>query len=419
MLMPDLFDRLQFFLATDVLKETRRANWTYTSARFETVAEHNWHTLLLAMLFADAAPDGVDHDHVRNLLIVHDLVEVYAGDTPIWDDAARATEAEREMAAGERLMALLPDDVFPEFDALWREYQAQETGEARFGRAIDTLHPVIMAWTVGAHGHANTAITPTNLIERKRPTIEPYPVLWELMLRIVQDAVDRGALPPDDVVTKGMGNVTEVANEPSGLHGRLAFFLATDRLKEERRANLVMCHPRHETVAEHCWHVTLLGMLLADCAPEGIDADRVADLLIVHDLVEVFAGDTSIVDIVGQETAAEREAEAAVRLLDLLPREARHRFEQMIDEFQDQQTQEACFARAIDSIHPTMLTWVDGAHDHPDHENAPETASIVVERKRKVLERYPLLWSFLNDIVQGAIDRGKLPPDVDFQRRAK
>ena len=79
--MPDLHERLTFFLATDALKETRRANWTYTAARFETVAEHNWHTLLLAMLLADAAPEGVDHNRVRDLLIVHDLVEVYAGDT--------------------------------------------------------------------------------------------------------------------------------------------------------------------------------------------------------------------------------------------------------------------------------------------------------------------------------------------------
>ncbi len=203
--MPELFDRLTFFLATDVLKETRRANWIFSSARFESVAEHNWHTLLLAMLLADAAPEGVDHNHVRDLLIVHDLVEVYAGDTPIWDDAARATEAEREAAAGERLMALLPDDIFPSFDPLWREYQAQQTPEARFARAIDSLHPVLMAWTEGAHGHALKDITPTRLLERKRPIIEQYPALWDLVIRIVQDAVDRGALPPDDRIKRRTG----------------------------------------------------------------------------------------------------------------------------------------------------------------------------------------------------------------------
>lgn len=200
--MPDLYGRLAFFLATDALKTTARANWVYSEARFETVAEHNWHALLLAMLFADAAPEGVDHNRVRDLLIVHDLVEVYAGDTPIWDDVAVATEAERERQAGERLMAMLPDDVFPRFDPLWREYQAQQTPEAWFARAIDTLHPVIMAWSGGAHGHANPDITPSRLLERKCSTIEAYPVLWGLVMRILQDAVDRGMLPADDLIQR-------------------------------------------------------------------------------------------------------------------------------------------------------------------------------------------------------------------------
>ncbi len=200
--MPDLHARLSFFLATDTLKTTSRANWIYSEARLETIAEHNWHTLLLAMLFADAAPDGVDHNHVRDLLIVHDLVEVYAGDTPIWDDAARMTETEREREAGERLMALLPRDMFDTFDALWREYQTQDTAEARFARAIDALHPIIMAWTEGAHGHANPSITPGRLLERKRAVIETYPDLWALVLRILQDAVDRGMLPPDELVQR-------------------------------------------------------------------------------------------------------------------------------------------------------------------------------------------------------------------------
>lgn len=416
---PNFYDRLRFFLATDALKETRRANWIYSSARFETVAEHNWHTLLLAMLLADAAPEDVDHNHVRDLLIVHDLVEVYAGDTPIWDDVARATEAEREHAAGERLMALLPDDIFPRFDPLWREYQAQETAEARFGRAIDTLHPVLMSWSEGGQGHSNGAITPAKLIERKRPTIERYPLLWELVTHVIQQAVDRGSLPSDAAVRR-----RDVAREAdgstmSGLHERLAFFLATDRLKEERRANFILAHPRQESVAEHCWHVSLLAMLLADCASGGVDIDRVADLLIVHDLVEVYAGDTRIDDLEGQSTAAVREAAAATQLLALLPEPSRLRFARLIDEFQRQQSEEARFARAIDTLHPTMLTWVDGAHEHPDHEHAPVSPSIVIERKRVMLERYPALWQLVLRIVQGAVDRGALPPDDMIQRTGK
>jgi putative hydrolase of HD superfamily len=200
--MTNLHARLAFFLATDALKELQRANWVHSTARFENVAEHSWHAALLAMLFSDAAPDGTDHSHVRDLLVVHDLVEVYAGDTPIWDDVLRASEAEREALAGAKLMAMLPEADFSRFDALWREFQAQETEEARFARAIDTLHPLVMSWTEGGHGHSNTTLTPSIILERKRSTIEAYPVLWELVLRLLQGAVDRGLLPPDETIQR-------------------------------------------------------------------------------------------------------------------------------------------------------------------------------------------------------------------------
>lgn len=425
--MSDLVDRLPFFLAADALKEIRRANWVHSTARLENVAEHSWHVLLLAMLFADAAPDGVDHNHVRDLLIVHDLVEVYAGDTPLWNTELQRSEVERELDAAGRLLGMLPVDVRGRFDGLIHEFLEQQTREARFARAIDSLHPLLMSWSEGGSGHSNGEITAAKLIERKRPTIEAYPLLWELVLRILQDEVDRGALPPDDAIQRRgalSGTTSESVLTSSqrtdrivGLFPRLAFFVTTDRLKEEMRGNLILSHPRRETVAEHCWHVSLLGMLFRDCAPEGVDLDRVADLLIVHDLVEVYAGDTDLFYLADQEAMLAREAEAAGRLLQLLPPEPRERFEALIDEFQLQTTQEARFARAIDTLHPTLLTWVEGAHVHPDRQHTPISASIAVERKRTLLEPYPRLWELLICIVQAAVDRGSLPPDEQFRRK--
>lgn len=207
--LPDLHSRLAFFLATDALKDVQRANWVYSSQRFETVAEHSWHATLLAMLFADAAPDGTDHSHVLDLLVVHDLVEVYAGDTPAYDEALQKTEVERELVAGERLMAMLPEGIGNRFDALWREFQAQETEEARFARAIDTLHPLIISWSEGGQGQSNTTLRPSIILNRKRPTIEAYPVLWELVLRLVQGAVDRGLLPSDEAIQRREGQDDE------------------------------------------------------------------------------------------------------------------------------------------------------------------------------------------------------------------
>lgn len=203
--MTSLHDRLSFFVATDRLKETQRANWIYTEPRQETVAEHVWHTSLLAMLLQDAAPDDVDHNHVRDLLIVHDLVEVYAGDTVLWDDVPLDDVTAREHAAGERLMAMLPEDQRERFDPLWREFQAQITAEARFARAIDALHPMVLSWFPGAPGHANKTLTPTKILTRKRPFIEPFPALWELANWLVQQAVDQQLIPADEMVSATAG----------------------------------------------------------------------------------------------------------------------------------------------------------------------------------------------------------------------
>jgi putative hydrolase of HD superfamily len=196
-----LQDRLSFFVTTDRLKQTFRANWTYGEPRQETVAEHVWHTTLLAMLLQDAAPQGTDHSHVRDLLVIHDLVEVFAGDTVLWDDVPLDDVTVREFAAGERLMGMLPGDQFARFDPLWREFQAQESAEARFARAIDALHPMVLSWFPGAPGHANKTLTPTKILTRKRPFIEPFPELWELALWLVRQAVEQELIPGDEMIS--------------------------------------------------------------------------------------------------------------------------------------------------------------------------------------------------------------------------
>lgn len=200
--MSSLQDRLSFFVATDALKETRRANWIWSEPRQETVGEHVWHCTLLSMLLADTAPEGTDHDHVRDLLVIHDLVEVFAGDTVLWDDVEERDVATREERAGERLIAMLPHSQQVRFDPLWREFQAQETIEARFARAIDALHPMIMAWYPGSQGHANKTLTPTRILSRKQPFLEPFPALWTLGQWLVQQAVDRELILADEMMSR-------------------------------------------------------------------------------------------------------------------------------------------------------------------------------------------------------------------------
>lgn len=209
--MGGLRDRLAFFVATDALKTEHRANWVRDEPRFETVAEHVWHTTLLAMLFADAAPEGTDHNKVRDLLVVHDLVEVFAGDVPVWDVDGQNGIEDREWAAGVMLTAMLPADQRERIDSLWQEFQRQHTLEARFARAIDAIHPMIMSWYPPAIGHERFAeITPARIIERKRPAIEEFPALWQLAEWLVVKAVAQGFMDADEIsqqlVTKGVSD---------------------------------------------------------------------------------------------------------------------------------------------------------------------------------------------------------------------
>lgn len=191
-------DRLAFFLATDALKDIARANHTFAGARPETVAEHSWHVTLLAMVLEDAAPHGTDHARVRDLLTIHDLVEVYAGDTVIWDATIGTEIDDRERAAGERLMRLLPPDQAERFDPLWREFQAQDTVEAQFARAIDALHPMLMSWGPDSVGHPQRDLHRQRVLDRKRPWLEEFPVLWDLANAVVDSAVERQLLLGDD-----------------------------------------------------------------------------------------------------------------------------------------------------------------------------------------------------------------------------
>jgi putative hydrolase of HD superfamily len=188
---------LPFITATDGLKHIERANRVVVGTRQENVAEHSWHTSLLALIFADAAPQGTNLNHVRDLLIAHDLVEIHAGDTVIWDDIPEADVAEREAAAAQRLFALLPAAQREQFTAFAAEFAAQATVEARFARALDALHPMLMSWGADGVGHPNESLTLSRVLARKQPLIQEFPQLWSLAEYVVASAVERGLIAPD------------------------------------------------------------------------------------------------------------------------------------------------------------------------------------------------------------------------------
>lgn len=187
--------QLAFLLAADRLKQVLRQNRLLDGSRRENSAEHSWHLTLMALTLAEHAPEGTDMARVIEMLIVHDLVEIEAGDHWVLDENSAAVAA-KEAVAAERLFALLPAEQNALFLGLWTEYEDRRTPEARFARALDSLHPMILVWGPGGSGQAHTPLTASFMRDYKRSALEPYPEIWALANALLDDAVRRGLLPP-------------------------------------------------------------------------------------------------------------------------------------------------------------------------------------------------------------------------------
>lgn len=186
--------QLAFLLAADGLKGVNRHNKVHNGTRQENSAEHSWHLTLMAITFAEHAPPDADIPHIIQLLIAHDLVEVGAGDH--WVLASDPEEvAAKEAVAAQELFSLLPADQATHLHTLWREFEARETPEARFAKALDALHPMLMIWGPGGTDYIHTPLTAATLRDLKRPLLEHFPPLWAVAQALLDGAVSRGALP--------------------------------------------------------------------------------------------------------------------------------------------------------------------------------------------------------------------------------
>ena len=133
--------QMAFLMEADRLKEITRANVTTGSRRPENSAEHSWHLALFALVLSEYADEDIDLNRVIVMLLLHDLVEIDAGDHPLHAEHDHAAIAAEEARAADRLFGLLPDDQAAQFRAIWEEFEAAETREARFAKALDRFQP--------------------------------------------------------------------------------------------------------------------------------------------------------------------------------------------------------------------------------------------------------------------------------------
>ena len=139
-----LLKQMAFIREVDKEKTIFRQTWLTDGTRKENDAEHSWHLAMMAMLLSEYANEKVDVLHVMSMVLIHDLVEIDAGDTYAYDDAGNKTKAKRELAAADRLFNILPEDQAKKLRALWDEFEEAKTPEAKFANTLDKCQPILL-----------------------------------------------------------------------------------------------------------------------------------------------------------------------------------------------------------------------------------------------------------------------------------
>lgn len=185
---------LRFTAEIDKMTAISRRTLLIDGSRRENDAEHSWHIALMAMLFKDYAPKGCDITRSVQMCIVHDLIEIYAGDTFAYDIAANEGKAQREAAAADKLFSELPENIGKEFRQMWEEFDAMETPEAKYAAAMDRIQPYLH--NTLTEGHTWKEGHPTIEMVNKRigPALETIPELKNWYDANIDRAVNLGWL---------------------------------------------------------------------------------------------------------------------------------------------------------------------------------------------------------------------------------
>ncbi len=192
-----LAQQIEFIAECDRLKEVFRQTLNTHSRRAENDAEHSWHLCLCVIVLAEHANvRSLDVLRVLKMLIVHDLVEIDAGDTFAYDTAAMADQHAREAVAAERIFGLLPADQAREFRGLWDEFEAKDTPEARFATAVDRFQPMLLNCRSQGAAWQRHGVTHDRVVARNQHIAEGCEPLWRYAEKMLQEIVDAGHLAP-------------------------------------------------------------------------------------------------------------------------------------------------------------------------------------------------------------------------------
>ena len=191
-----MLERLQQQLAftneLEKLKATHRNNRTLDAYRFENSAEHSWQGALMALVFREYIPEEVNLEKVMSMLLIHDLGEIYAGDTFIFDDVGKSDSYERELVSLKISLDKLPSDQQESFLELWQEFETGISIEAKYARVLDALVPLLNHLEVALPHDNPYGLTKSQVIAKKSFIKETSVALWELAQEVIDQSVAKG-----------------------------------------------------------------------------------------------------------------------------------------------------------------------------------------------------------------------------------
>lgn len=193
-----LEQQFAFLQEIDREKEIVRQTYLASGNRKETDAEHAWHMALMTVLLNEYANEKIDVLKTITMLLIHDLVEIDAGDTYAYDEEAKKTQAQRELAGADRIFALLPPDQGAYLRGLWDEFEAGETPEAKFAHAMDNIQPAMLNAASGGRSWTERGVYLRQILGRNLRTAEGSETLWDYSYsNFIRPHVDAGHIRED------------------------------------------------------------------------------------------------------------------------------------------------------------------------------------------------------------------------------
>lgn len=190
--MDKLIKQMEFILEVDKLKKITRQSYITDESRKENDSEHSWHLALMCLILKEYANEDIDVLKVMNMVLIHDIVEIDAGDTYAYDEAMNESKREREVKAADRIFNILPKEQAAEMMELWEEFETGETKEAKFALTLDKIQPILLNNATGGRAWREHSVFLEQVLKRNEHTKDGSKVLWEYCKNLIEKNVKDG-----------------------------------------------------------------------------------------------------------------------------------------------------------------------------------------------------------------------------------